>query len=72
VFPRGAQLVREWHAWVYDRKKHPDLMAMLRRHELELTFIVDPGVGDELQNEPLFSEVRKMVAKKSIVNGDDR
>lgn len=68
VFPRGLQHTRQWHAWVYDRDKNRDLVDLLRRPHVELTFIVDPGVGDALQNQPLFARIREKVARASIVD----
>jgi len=67
VLPRAALDAREWHVWVYDRESHSDLMKMLGRRDLELSFIVAPGRADELQSGALLSRVREEVASSSIV-----
>ncbi len=67
VLPRAALDAREWHVWVYDRENHSDLMKMLGRRNLELSFIVAPGRADELHSGALLSRVRDKVASASIV-----
>lgn len=67
VLPRAALDTREWHVWVYARESHPDLMKVLGRRDLELSFIVERGRGDELQSSAVLSRVRDKVASASLV-----
>lgn len=67
VLPRAALDTREWHVWVYDRESQPELMKLLGRRDLELSFIVQPGRADELQRSALLSRIRDEVASASIV-----
>lgn len=67
VLPRSALDAREWHTWIYDRDKTPDVLERVGRHTLELAFIVEPGRRDELQSSTLYAAVRRKVAAASIV-----
>ena len=70
VLPRTALDARAWHTWIYDGEKNRDLMKVLRRRNLELTFLVQPGRDDEIQNAILFSRVRQEIAEASKKEGE--
>jgi GWxTD domain-containing protein len=70
VLPRTALDARAWHTWIYDREKNPELMKELGRRDLEVTFVVRPGRGDEVQNAILFSRVRQEIAEASKKEGE--
>jgi GWxTD domain-containing protein len=70
VLPRSALDARAWHTWIYDREKNRDVMTVLKRRNLELTFVVRPGRDDEIQNAILFSRVRQEIAEASKKEGE--
>jgi GWxTD domain-containing protein len=68
ILPRAALDAREWHTWVYDRDKTPDVVRAVGRHVLEIAFVVQPGKRDELQSATLLAAVRRKVAGASVVH----
>jgi GWxTD domain-containing protein len=67
ILPRATLDAREWHTWVYDRDKTPDVLRVVGRHALEIAFVVQPGKRDELQSATLLAAVRRKVASASLV-----
>jgi GWxTD domain-containing protein len=64
--PKEAFERREWHTWVYDRSTRADLLDVLGAASIEITFVVEPGKRDELQNPGRFQPWRELVARHSI------
>jgi hypothetical protein len=46
-----------------------ELMDIVGRRDLEVTFVIQPGQSDELQSVILFSRVWEKVATDSIMRG---
>ena len=67
--PNDAFTTTEFHTWVYDRSTRADLLETLAMPRVEVTFIVEPGQRDELQQPARFREWQEIVARASIVNG---
>jgi GWxTD domain-containing protein len=66
TLPREAWERREWHAWVYEPDRLPAYLGA--QPTLEISFIVEPGVRDEIQRPQVFGRLRDLVARHSIVN----
>lgn len=67
--PNDAFTTTEFHTWVYDRDTRADLLDTLAMPRIEVTFIVEPGRRDELQQPTRVREWQEIVARASIVNG---
>lgn len=66
--PHEAFETTEWHTWVYDRERTPQVLDALRRPSLEIAFIVEHGRRDQLQQPDIFKRWREVIARRSIVN----
>jgi GWxTD domain-containing protein len=66
--PREAFESTEWHAWVYQRGQNRELLDTLGRPTAEVTFVIQPGRGDEMQPVRQFAGFQEIVARRSIVS----
>ena len=66
--PNDAFTTTEFHTWAYDRDDRPELLDILGLSHIEVSFIVDPGRRDELQNPGRFHDWQEMIARASLVS----
>ena len=66
--PNEAFDTTEWHTWVYDRSTASQLLNILDGPLAEVSFIVEPGRSDRIQNGDMFERWKEKVARRSIVN----
>ncbi|PYR95372.1 MAG: hypothetical protein DMF84_01265 [Acidobacteria bacterium] len=66
--PSTAFETTEWHTWVYDRSTADELLKIIERPSAEISFIVEPGRSDRIENRDIFERWREKVAQRSIVN----
>jgi GWxTD domain-containing protein len=62
--PRGALDHPAWSTWVYDARRQ-DLLTVIHRSSLELSFSIDPAHGDALQNPGRLEPIRRLIAEAS-------
>jgi GWxTD domain-containing protein len=66
--PNEAFSSTQFQTWVYDRDTRSDLLDVLQVPIVELSFIVEPGHRDELQQPMKFQQWKDIIARHSIVN----
>lgn len=67
----GGEWSQVFTVWKYDRFRTKQLLALLDRPELEITFVITPSEKrDQLQDPGLISHYRSIVANASIVTRD--
>jgi GWxTD domain-containing protein len=67
AFPRGLSETTEWHVWVYNGENTAELLEALERRRVEISFVIERGRGDHLQNSGPFYHYRDTIARQSIV-----
>jgi GWxTD domain-containing protein len=63
--PRGALDHPAWTTWVYDARRQ-DVLKVIHRSSLELSFSIDPARGDALQHPDRLEPIRRLIAEASI------
>lgn len=66
--PSGALEYREWQIWVDDQLT-PDVLNATHLPRIELSFVVDPIRGDQIENPGRLEPIRTAVAASTIRSG---
>jgi len=66
--PTGALDHREWQIWIYDSRTAAVLNAT-HLPKIELSFVVDPHRGDQLESPGRLEPIRQAVAASTIQAG---
>jgi hypothetical protein len=68
TMPNDAFSTTEFHTWIYERDTSADLLDALGLPRLEISFIIEPGHRDQLQQPDRFQRWREIIARRSIVS----
>jgi GWxTD domain-containing protein len=66
TLPNDAFSTSEFHTWIYERETSADLLDALGMPRLEISFIIEPGHRDQMQQPDRFQQWREILARRSI------